>query len=1057
MNSIFKPALVILMCIIVAGQTVSAQYDEFAPVANKLQNAAYSQFYNGSYYNHNNTGNTAWNYWWNAHGVDAYMDGYLRERSDLYKTRSKSLLTGIKQTNGSKYPTTFYDDMAWLAIASLRGYEYTGDTEYMNAVNALWTDMKTGQQAAYGGAIQWNKSAPYSLNACTNGPAIILACRLYRAKGTSADLTIAQNIYNWMKTALVNPTTGEVWDNFNSDTKVTNKSWIFSYNQGTWIGANLELYKVTGTQSYLDEAVKTANTAIKNNTGGILYPMAGGGDGGLFNGIFIRYLALLAREGNIPQTTKDKYIEAIRSTAFGMKNHGINPANNTVASRWAVAPDETTDYSNQLSGIMLAEAAASFDLCGIYLNDTYGGRMAYLREGKYTSAQIFSKGFTASTISSLTIPNGLELVAFAADNFSGDSIVFNQNKEKLDTWNNRILSVKIRKSGTGTGLKAQYFEGVNFNTSKLTRTDSNINFDWADASPDATKISADNFSVKWTGLIEPKYTGKYVFIVTAADSAVLTIQQNEIFNTAKATGTESDSIELIGGQRYEISLNYKALTGNALCRLEWKSALQAREVLPSSQLYERASYSMGLVTTYADCDYKGFYGGLNVGNYKAVDLNNTGILKNDIASVKVTEGFKVIFYDQDNFKGDSIVIEKDTSCLNTWNDRISSARVYCNGDTSLEGIYFLRNRSSNFQLEVAGGYTNTADGANVQVSTIKTTINQHFRFTHIGNGLYLIRAVHSGKPVEVVSGTMFDGANVQQKGATGADSQFFVAIPATDGYYKFAALHSGKIMEAASNTVNANVRQLSNNNQTRGQWQMIPVDYAKGNGTGLDADYYNGQNFNTYRFSRVDTTVNFNWGNSAPDSRVSADNFSVRWAGKIMPRFSDNYTFYINSDNGRKLWINNQLIIDKWIDDYGVEYSGTISLTANQLYDIKLEYFESYGGANCKLEWFSASQGREVIPKSQLFGKNTDNGQIKSDLSARIYPNPVENKNMFVELPANNREKIQISIFDLSGRRLLQTSINQSGYIRLENFESGAYMVHISGGEQQVRQSVIVR
>lgn len=91
--------------------------------------------------------------------------------------------------------------------------------------------------------------------------------------------------------------------------------------------------------------------------------------------------------------------------------------------------------------------------------------------------------------------------------------------------------------------------------------------------------------------------------------------------------------------------------------------------------------------------------------------------------------------------------------------------------------------------------------------------------------------------------------------------------------------------------------------------------------------------------------------------RVNADNFSVRWAGKSDATLSDNYTFYVNSDNGRKLWINNQLIIDKWIDDYGVEYSGTISLTANQLYDIKLEYFESYGGANCKLEWFSLRRG----------------------------------------------------------------------------------------------------
>ncbi|MBN2765294.1 MAG: T9SS type A sorting domain-containing protein [Paludibacteraceae bacterium] len=1054
----FKSLYVLItVCLSASFQSISAQYQQFAPVADKLQKAAHSEFYNGQYYNHNNTGNAAWNYWWNSHGVDAYMDGFLRERSDWYKLRARTLLSGIKQTNGSKYPTTFYDDMAWLAIASLRGYEYTGDNEYLNAVNALWTDMKTGQQSSYGGAIQWNKSAPYSLNACTNGPAIILATRLYRLRGTNADLNIALNIYNWMKTALVNPNNGEVWDNFNSDTKITNKSWIFSYNQGTWIGANLELYKATGQQQYLDEAVKTANTAIKNHTGGILYPMAGGGDGGLFNGIFIRYLALLAREGNISQTLKNQYIAIIRSTAMGMKNHGINPKNNTVSSRWAVAPDDNTDYSNQLSGVMLAEAAASTDLCGLYPNDMYHGKMIYLKEGNYSNAQIVAKGISANSISSLSIPYGLSIVAFSADNFSGDSIVFATNQEKLEAWDNRIMSLRIIKSGTGEGLKAQYFEGNNFEVLKISGVDAKIDFDWGEGSVDESKLSPDNFSAKWNGLIEPRYSGKYVFIVSASDSAVLWINQTEIFNSAKTSGNVSDTIDLEAGLRYEISLNYKALTGTAACKLEWKSQQQTLEVVPASQLYVRAPYTLGLVTVYADCDYKGFYGGLYTGDYNSQDLNTLGILTNDIASVKVNEGFKAVFYDHDNFSGDSIIITTDSTCLRSWENRVKSAKVLTHGDTSLEGIYYLRNRATNFNMEVTGGYTNTNDAANIQMGPIRTTINQHFIFTHISNGLYLIRAEHSHKALEVASLNKFDGANVQQMATKGTDNQYFVAIRTDDGYHKFAALHSGKIIEAASTLSNANVRQLSNMNQTRGQWQLLAVDYPRGNGTGLNAEYYNGQNFNNFRFSRMDTTINYHWGNGAPDPRVNADNFSVRWTGKILPRFSDNYTFYINSDNGRRLWINNKLIIDKWLDDYDVEYSGSISLTANQLYEIKLEYFDSYGGASCKLEWFSASQGREIVPKSQLFEKNTDTDIQSVPHSVRIYPNPVVDKKMFVSIPDNINGDTQISIFDLSGRKLLETPITKTESINLQNFESGTYLVRISGSQLNIRQTVIVR
>ncbi|MES2933067.1 MAG: PA14 domain-containing protein, partial [Pseudomonadota bacterium] len=70
---------------------------------------------------------------------------------------------------------------------------------------------------------------------------------------------------------------------------------------------------------------------------------------------------------------------------------------------------------------------------------------------------------------------------------------------------------------------------------------------------------------------------------------------------------------------------------------------------------------------------------------------------------------------------------------------------------------------------------------------------------------------------------------------------------------------------------------------------------------------------------------------------------------------------YLNSDNGRRLWVNDQLLIDRWIDNWDVEYSASIPLEAGKTYKVKVEYFESWGGASAKLEWSSPSQFREVV------------------------------------------------------------------------------------------------
>ena len=135
---------------------------------------------------------------------------------------------------------------------------------------------------------------------------------------------------------------------------------------------------------------------------------------------------------------------------------------------------------------------------------------------------------------------------------------------------------------------------------------------------------------------------------------------------------------------------------------------------------------------------------------------------------------------------------------------------------------------------------------------------------------------------------------------------------------------------------------------------------------GLNAEYYDNIDLSALNLTRVDSTVNFDWGTGSPDPGIGADTFSVRWTGQVVPLYSQTYTFYTTSDDGVRLWVDGQQIINNWTDHAVIENSGTIALTAGEQYDVKMEYYEKGGLAVAKLWWSSASQAKQAIPQTQL-------------------------------------------------------------------------------------------
>ncbi len=136
---------------------------------------------------------------------------------------------------------------------------------------------------------------------------------------------------------------------------------------------------------------------------------------------------------------------------------------------------------------------------------------------------------------------------------------------------------------------------------------------------------------------------------------------------------------------------------------------------------------------------------------------------------------------------------------------------------------------------------------------------------------------------------------------------------------------------------------------------------------GLNAAYFSNKSLaGTPLLQRTDATINFNWGKGSPGSGLPSDNFSVRWTGLVKAPTSETYTFCTRSDDGVRLWISGQLLVDKWVTRPAIENCAQLALAQGQSYSLKMEYFESNGSAQAALLWQAPSIVKQVIPQAQL-------------------------------------------------------------------------------------------
>ena len=324
-----------------------------------------------------------WHYWWQAHYLDCLVDAESRRSTKARRAAIVRTIRGIRLRNlGKLIKNRYYDDKAWLALA-LDRVAHSDKVSRPKQLDDLEFNILAGLDSVTG-VLPWRTDENF-FNVPANGPAAIMLARTGRVDK-------AREVVDWIFENLMTDD-GLIQDGLRllvDGPRAT--PTIYTYNQGTVLGAALEialaLEDTPEEQVYYITHIRSLVQAISMHVatpGGVIdNPVDGDGDGGLFKGILVRYLAEVAvrlpEDSPASVSAKRAAERLVMASAEAMWNHRLEvdglpifPARWTrdakLPHNYSLGPTSITDalgatriserdLSVQLSGWMLLEAAA---------------------------------------------------------------------------------------------------------------------------------------------------------------------------------------------------------------------------------------------------------------------------------------------------------------------------------------------------------------------------------------------------------------------------------------------------------------------------------------------------------------------------------------------------------------------------------------------------------------------------------------------------------------------------------------------------------------------------
>jgi len=569
--------------------------------------------------------------------------------------------------------------------------------------------------------------------------------------------------------------------------------------------------------------------------------------------------------------------------------------------------------------------------------------------------------------------------------------------------------------GTGTGLTGSYYSNMTMSgTPSTVQLDPRINFNWG-GYPLTPALPETVTSAKWTGFIEPEYSGTYTLTTTSDDGSRVLINNQVVVNNWYTQGptARSGTIALTAGTLYPIEVDYYQDTGGSLMQMTWSCASTPTCIVPQSQLYPAAqpaaptfSVATGTYSQLQNVTISSSTAGSTI--YYTLDgstpttaspslvnggnvlVKSTGLLSAiAVVSGEVPSTVTYAYYTYANSVKPAVAITVPANnALVTGLTAVSGTASEASGGIGLNYVNLVITRGADGLCWNGTAWVNQQYGLSTNLSNGAWTFQGVLPSgTSLNNGAYTVKAVaydYAGNVAvatnSVTVNSVVPAAPVfSEPGGNYSGPQTVTITDSSSGgtiYYTT----NGSTPTTASPSVTSGSAVAMSQAGTLSAFCVVPgevpsavtsasyVYAAMGTGSGLTGAYYANMTMSgTPAATEIDPIINFNWNGGIINPNVPATQTSAKWTGFIEPEFSGSYFFATNSDDGSRVYINGQSVVNNWYDQAPTVRGGSITLSAGQLYPVEVDYYQNTGGAECQFYWTGPSVGTAIVPQSQLY------------------------------------------------------------------------------------------
>lgn len=526
---------------------------------------------------------------------------------------------------------------------------------------------------------------------------------------------------------------------------------------------------------------------------------------------------------------------------------------------------------------------------------------------------------------------------------------------------------------------AEYYNNTDlFDDPVKVQNETAINYEWKDASPLAG-VNPDQFSVRWVGDFE--LAGDYRFVAQADDRMRVWVDGNLLIDAWDSNdGKEQFNDVSLSAGKHRIKMEMREYGGWARAKLFWEERKECSgipdnsfcgsffagdalvgtavrtQATPSLNFDWRANRPMhGVGSELFSARWEGRFN-FNEGYYRFSGDVDDGIRVwlDDVLLIDqwskdwqwqgkvqvvpyVSKGAHVVKVEYRENYGDARIRfgwEEVNGCAST-PDNLFCMELFNNKDLSGFARQVMKADAINFDWQAG--------------SPDPLVLKDGFSVRWTGNiqfeqGLYrFLTDVDDGVRLWV------DDVEVMN-----------VWTPQGPWYGKQRKLQT---MTAGLHKVRVEYREEWGSAKAKVWWEKAPDCSAEVPQGKFCTSFYNTRDLTgTVVDNRYDDAINFDWSANSPQNGVNADNFSARWQGQF--DFAEGeYTFTVRSDDGFRLWVDNEKLIDAWKNQSATTYTKRIFLTGGN-HVVKAEYYDATGTAVAQLSWKAEQLSEPQIPAS---------------------------------------------------------------------------------------------